>query len=70
MNLTAAFRVHKSWFVPTTLVLVITSLADCAVAWFVKRPVFWCTLIASTLPLSMIVFVAFPLQRVQSRKRS
>ena len=66
MNL-AAFQVHKPWFVRAVLVLVITCLADCAAA-FAPRPVLWCTLVAATLPLSMIVFVVFPLLREQNQK--
>jgi hypothetical protein len=67
MKLTA-FQVHKSWLIRAALVLVITGLADGATAWFVQRPFFWCTLIASSLPVSMIVFVVIPILRQESRK--
>ncbi len=66
MNPTA-FQVHKSWAIPAALVLVVTGLADCAVAWFAQRPILWCTLIASTLPLTLFIFVALPLLRQESR---
>jgi hypothetical protein len=67
MKLTA-FQAHKSWLVPAALVLVITGLADCAVVWFVQRPILWATLIAGSLPVSMFVFVALPRLRQQTRK--
>jgi hypothetical protein len=58
-----AFQVHKFWVIRATLVLTLTALADGLTAWFVPRPILWCTLIASTLPLSMFLFVALPLLR-------
>ena len=62
------FQVHKSWLIPTVLVLLVTVLADGVTAWFVPRPVRWCTLIAASLPLSMIFFVLLPMLREQNRK--
>ena len=62
------FQVHKSWLVRAALVLVATALADGAVVWFTERPILWSTLIASSLPLSMIVFVVIPIVRRESRK--
>jgi len=67
MKLTA-FHVHQSWLVRAALVLVVTGVADGLTAWFVPRPILWCTLIASSLPLSMVVFVAIPIIRHESRK--
>jgi hypothetical protein len=67
MKLTA-FQVHKSWLIRTALVLVVTVLADGLTAWFVPRPFRWCTLIASSLPISMVVFVAIPILRQERRK--
>jgi hypothetical protein len=67
MGLTA-FQVHKSWFVPAAVVLVVTGLADALAAWFVPRPVLWCTLIAASLPITMAVFVAIPMLRQEARK--
>lgn len=66
MKLTA-FQVHKTWLTWAALVLLITCVADGIAAWFASRPVLWCTLIASTLPISMMVFVALPLLREESR---
>jgi len=57
------FQVHKSWRIRATLVLVATGLADCATVWFTQRPILWATLIASSLPVSMIVFVLIPILR-------
>ena len=67
MKLTA-FQVHKSWFIRAALVLVLTVLADGFAVWFSQRPVLWATLIAATLPVSMIVFVVIPVLRQESRK--
>jgi len=64
-----AFQVHKHWFVRAVLVLVVTCLADCVAA-FAPRPLLWCSLIAGTLPLSMIIFVAFPLMRESRKSRA
>jgi hypothetical protein len=62
MNLTA-LQGHRSWFVRAALVLVGTGLADIAAVWFAQRPILWSTLIASSLPLSMAVFVVIPMLR-------
>lgn len=67
MKLTA-FQVHKFWLIRAVLVLVLTSLADAVVAWFVPRPIFWSVLIGSSLPFTMVVFVAIPTLREESRK--
>jgi hypothetical protein len=63
-----AYEVHKSWLMRAALVLVITVLADGLAAWFRPQPILWCTLIASSLPISMAVFVVFPVLRSESRK--
>ena len=63
-----AFQVHKSWAIPAALVLTATGLADGITAWFVTRPILWCTLIAASLPLTMFAFVAWPILRQGSRK--
>ena len=63
-----AFQVHKSWLIRAVLVLVVTFLAEGVVVWFVQRPIFWATLIGSTLPFTMVVFVAFPILREERRK--
>jgi len=64
----APFQVHKSWLTRTALVLVVTVLADAAAVWFAQRPLLWATLIAASLPVSMIVFVVIPMLRQESRK--
>jgi hypothetical protein len=64
----SAWRVHKFWFVRATLVLVVTGLAEVAVVWLVNQPVRWVVLIAGSLPLSMVFFVALPLLRQEGRK--
>jgi hypothetical protein len=67
MNPTA-FQVHKSWLIPAMLVLVITVLADAAVAWLAAKPFPWIVVIPSTLPLTMFVFVALPLLKQAQRQ--
>jgi len=69
MKLTA-FQTHKSWLIRAVLVLVATCLADAAVVWFAPRPILWAGLIAGSLPLTMLVFVAFPILREEGRKSS
>ncbi|MGA2130770.1 MAG: hypothetical protein ABSH50_00515 [Bryobacteraceae bacterium] len=64
----AAFQVHKSWLIRAALVLVVTVLVDGVVVWFAPRPIFWATLIGGSLPLSMSLFVAFPILREEARK--
>jgi hypothetical protein len=66
MKLTA-WQVHKSWVIRAALVLVVTCVADGVVVWFAQRPILWATLIAGSLPLSMIVFVAMPILREERR---
>lgn len=48
--------------------LVLTCLADGIVVWFAQRPIFWSALIGSSLPFTMMVFVAIPTIREESRK--
>ncbi len=67
MKLTA-FQVHRPWLIRAALVLVVTGLVDGIVVWFAQRPIFWAALIGSSLPFSMIIFVAFPLLREEDRK--
>ena len=67
MKLTA-FQVHQSWLIRAALVLMVTVLADGLTAWFVSRPILWCTLIACSLPISMVVFVVIPILRQEKRK--
>jgi hypothetical protein len=67
MKLTA-FQAHKSWLIPTVLVLLVTVVVDGVVVWFAQRPRLWATLIPATLPLSMWVFVARPFLRDEKRK--
>jgi hypothetical protein len=63
-----AFQVHKPWLIRVALVLVLTILADGVAVWFALRPILWATLIASSLPITMFVFVALPLLRQESTK--
>jgi hypothetical protein len=63
-----AWQVHKSWVIRAALVLVVTGLADAATACLAPRPILGCTLIASSLPLSMIVFVLIPILRQESQE--
>ncbi len=58
-----AFQVHKSWFIPATLVLCITCALDAIVAWLVPKPFPWLGLISGSLPLTMFIFVGWPLIR-------
>ncbi|MGC1522895.1 MAG: hypothetical protein WA803_15250 [Steroidobacteraceae bacterium] len=67
MTLTA-FQVHKSWLIRAVLVLVVTGLVDGIVVWFAQRPIFWAALIGSSLPFSMVIFVAIPWLREENRK--
>jgi hypothetical protein len=64
-----ALQIHKPWLIRAALVLLVTVLADGLTAWFVSRPLLWCTLIASSLPISMVAFVAIPILR-QERQES
>jgi hypothetical protein len=63
-----AFQVHRFWLIRAVLVLVATCLADAIAVWFAQRPIFWAALIGSSLPFSMVVFVAIPILREQNRK--
>jgi hypothetical protein len=64
----SAFQVHKSWLIRASLVLVITALADGLAGSFLPRPILWCTLIASSLPITMLFFVALPILRNEGQK--
>jgi hypothetical protein len=67
MELTA-LQVHKRWLIPAVLVLLVTAFADVLTACFVSRPILWCALISSSLPISMFVFVAMPILRQEKWK--
>jgi hypothetical protein len=56
-----AFQVHKSWLMPTVLVLVITCLIYGFVGSIAAKPFPWILLIPGSLPLSMYFFVGRPL---------
>jgi uncharacterized membrane protein len=64
----SAFQVHKWWVTRAVLVLLVTALAEGAAAEFLRHPILWCTLIAGSLPLSMMIFVLLPILREQNRK--
>jgi len=64
----SALQVHKSWLIRAVLVLGITVLAGGLAGSFAPRPVLWFTLIVSTLPLSMLLFVALPVLRQERHK--
>jgi hypothetical protein len=68
MKFWTAVCFHKSWLIPTVLVLLVTVVADGFVAASAQRPLLWCMLIASSLPFSMWVFVGLPLLREEKRK--
>jgi hypothetical protein len=68
MKLTA-LKVHKWWLLRASLVLVLTGLAEAATVWFARKPAFFAALVASTLPLSMVLFVVIPILRQESRVR-
>jgi hypothetical protein len=63
-----AFQVHKFWMIRAALVFAVTVLADAVVVSFVQRPFFWSALIGSSLPFTMVTFVAFPVLREGKRK--
>jgi hypothetical protein len=62
-----AFQVHKSWFIPATLVLCITCALDAIVAWLVPKPFPWLGLISGSVPLTMFIFVGWPLIRKETQ---
>jgi hypothetical protein len=62
-----AFQVHKSWLIPTLLVLLITCLIYGVVGSFAAKPFPWILLIPGSLPLSMYFFVSRPLLRKEQQ---
>jgi hypothetical protein len=62
------FQVHKSWLIPSVLVLVVVGLADSAAAWLAPNPLLWCTLISALFPILWFVFVLLPILRQRSSK--
>jgi hypothetical protein len=68
LRMNSSWQVHKSWVIRAALVLAVTGLADAAVGCLAPRPILWCTLIASSLPISMIVFVVLPMLRQEAKK--
>jgi hypothetical protein len=64
-----AWRVHKWWLMRTALVLLATCAIDAAVGGLAAKPFPWGVLIPSTLPLSMIFFVAWPLLKNEEREK-
>jgi hypothetical protein len=61
-------RVHKWWVIRAVAVLAATVLADGLTAWYVPRPIFWCALIAASLPASLVVFLVVPMLRQEKQK--
>ena len=61
------FQVHKFWLLRAASVLVVTAVVEGLVGQFAPRPAFWAALVASSLPLTMILFVALPLLRREER---
>ena len=57
----AAFQVHKSWLLPSLLILLLTCLTYGLVGSLAAKPFPWVLLIPGSLPLSMYFFVARPL---------
>jgi hypothetical protein len=62
-----AFQVHKSWVLPTLLVLLATCLTYGVVASLAAKPFPWVLLIPGSLPLSMYFFVGRPLLRKEKQ---
>ena len=62
MKLTA-IQIHKSWLLPTLLILLVTCLIYGIVGSFAAKPFPWILLIPGSLPLSMYLFVGRPLLR-------
>jgi hypothetical protein len=59
----SVWQMHRSWALRAMLVLAATALLEAAVVWLAPRPVLWAALVAGTLPLTLVFFVAFPLIR-------
>ena len=66
----SVWQVHRSWVLPTMLVLVLTALAEVAIVWVLAQPARWVALIAGTLPVTLYFFVALPLIRKEGAKPS
>jgi len=62
-----AFQVHKSWLMPTVLVLVTTCLICAFVGSIATKPFPWILLIPGSLPLSMYLFVSRPLLKKEKQ---
>jgi hypothetical protein len=63
-----AWQVHKWWVMRTALVLLVTCSIDAAIGGLAAKPFPWVVLIPSTLPLSMICFLAKPLLKKEERE--
>ena len=68
MKKLTAFQTHKTWLLRAVSVLLVTGLAELAVVEFVERPIVWVILVSSTLPFTLLNFVAFPVLREEQRK--
>jgi hypothetical protein len=66
MKLTA-FQVHKSWLLPTLLILLATCLTYGVVGSLVAKPFPWVLLIPGSLPLSTYFFFGRPLLRKEKQ---
>lgn len=62
----AAFRVHKSWLLPASLVLAVTCLVYAIIGYFATKPLPWIVLIPGSLPLSLYIFVGRPLLKKEA----
>jgi hypothetical protein len=58
-----SIQVHKSWLIPTLLILVVTGLIYGILGSVVGKPLPWLAFIPGSLPLSLYFFVARPLIR-------
>jgi hypothetical protein len=62
-----AFQVHKSWIIPAVLLLSVTGAIEAIVGWLAPKPLPWIALIAGSLPLTLFIFVAWPLIRRETQ---
>jgi hypothetical protein len=57
----SAWRTHKGWLTRAVVVIVLTGLAEAITVCFVRQPLRYVAWISGSLPLTMFLFVAWPL---------
>jgi hypothetical protein len=64
-----AWHTHKGWLTRAAAVIVLTGLTEALTVYFVPHPLRYLAWISGSLPLTMFLFVAWPLIKAHDQKQ-